>query len=195
MKDKEPQSDLEVRFGALQGELIAQINTTYQESLQEYKGVVVRVVTNEWDSGSQALLLGSDGKWSGKMDMMGWDIGEPSLDDLLEDYAEIKDPEFDALKHEEYEAEETYTKSASPEVNRIMDIRIRSRGKEEVHLSPGEQSLLDAYHEGREALEEEWRTKRQAYVTENKGRLLQGFVAEMERVLGELRNPEQSQKN
>lgn len=192
MIDQEPTQDLEVRFAGLQHELIAQIGTTYQEDLQKYKGVVVRIVSNEWDGKSEALLLGSDGKWSGKMDMMGWNIGEkPQLNELLEDYAEIKEPDFQRIKDEEYKAEMAYSHGASPEVDRIMDMRINKRGANEVKLTPEEQTLLDAYHEGRETLEQEWKVKKQTYVTKNRIRLSEGLFGEMERVLKELSEPQQ----
>ena len=107
-KDTEPKLDLETKFVALKGELIKQIGITYQENLQQYAGVVIRVLTNEWDGGSQALMLGSDGKWGGKMDMMGWDIGEsPSTDTLIREYAEIKDEGYQAIRlSDDDEAEE-----------------------------------------------------------------------------------------
>src|SRR3989344_3658955 len=107
-KDTEPKVDLETKFVALKGELIKQIGITYQEDLQQYVGVVIRVLTNEWDGGSQALMLGSDGKWGGKMAMMGWDIGEsPSTDTLIREYAEIKDEGYQAIRlSDDDEAEE-----------------------------------------------------------------------------------------
>ena len=103
-KDREPQSDLETRFAVLTSNLVAQMKNI-QDSMEDPTGVVIRVVTNEWeDDGRQALMLNSGGNWSGRSYMMGWDIKNPSLEDLLVYYAEIKVPGFQALMPEERQA-------------------------------------------------------------------------------------------
>lgn len=97
MKESNPQIDNEQRFIGLQNELIRQINITYPPQ-EDHPGVVIRVVSNEWDGGSQALMLGSDGEWGGKFDMMGWSIGNsPRVDLLIRAYAQIKDGTFQEI--------------------------------------------------------------------------------------------------
>lgn len=138
-KDTEPKNNPEARYFATKDELVKQMAITYQESLQQYSGVVIRILTNEWDGGSQTLMLGSDGKWGGKMDMMGWDIGEnPDTSILIREYAEIKDKEYQAIRFPDDEVEEA---------------------------------------------------KREQYLEENRERLFQGLVSEMEARLQELKNP------
>lgn len=111
MKDKDPQIDNEQRFIGLQDELIRQMNITYP-SREGYPGVVVRVVSNEGDGRSQALMLGSNGEWGGKFDMMGWPIGKsPGIDCLIDEYAQITDEAFQKIylgddDHDEKEARE-----------------------------------------------------------------------------------------
>ena len=138
-KDIEPKIDLETRFTALKDELVKRIGMTYQEHLQHHSGVVIRVLTNERDGGSQALMLGSDGKWGGKMDMIGYDIGEsPDTDILIREFAAIKDEAYQAI-----------------------------------------QFLAD---------DDKGEATREQYLQQNRERLLQGLVTEMEARLQELRN-------
>lgn len=140
-KDNEPKVDNETKFNVVRDELVKQIGITYAERLQQYAGVEIRVISNEWDGGSQALLLGSDGEWSSKLDMMGWDIGEnPDIDTLIRNYAEIKDESYQELKY------------------------------------------LDDDESGDAA--------RNQYLSENRDRLFEGLVSEMEARLHELKNPE-----
>ena len=101
--------------------------------------MVIRVLTNERDGGSQALMLGSDGKWGGKMDMIGYDIDEsPDTDILIREFAAIKDEAYQAI-----------------------------------------QFLAD---------DDKGEATREQYLQQNRERLLQGLVTEMEARLQELRN-------
>ena len=107
MKDIEPKTNLEIKFAATKDELVKQINETYIDQSKDYSNVVIRVATNEWSGGSQALVLGSDGKWAGKFDMSGYEIGKnPSIDDLLFEYASIKDKDYQTLQAFKDETEE-----------------------------------------------------------------------------------------
>ena len=92
MVDREAPSDLELRFTGLKSEIVQQMAVTHAEALQQYAGVVIRIVTNEWDDGVSSLMLDNKGVWSGKTMMTGYDIGEnPDLNQLLEEYAGIKE--------------------------------------------------------------------------------------------------------
>lgn len=93
--DKEQIVNLDEQFAALKKELVQQIMITYHEGVMHYRGIYIRVVSNERDGGDQALLLDSNGIWSGKCGMGGFEMGEdPSTDSLIEEYAEIQDDEY-----------------------------------------------------------------------------------------------------
>lgn len=95
MKEKEPQKNLDVQFEEASRELLKQIRKTYKKEIRNTAGVLVRVVTNEFDGGMQSLLLTSGGSWEAKFMMSGYSLGKkPGVDRLIQEYAEIKDKDY-----------------------------------------------------------------------------------------------------
>ena len=80
---------LEVRFRQVEAELISKIppNTVYG------------VESSEWLGGSFGLFINDRGKWSGKCDMMGYEIGmHPPLKELANELRDIIRDSLNMLK-------------------------------------------------------------------------------------------------
>ncbi len=168
------QDILEKRFYVLRDELIGKLKKSFESSTDNYGGLATRVVSNEWDGGDEALLIDNEGKWSGKSMMMGWEIGlNPPINRLLEIYADIKDPEYLLLNDEEREAERIFFDS-EPESTSLLLI---------LNRNPDEQRIVDDFHSRRNAVEEEWESKKNAFINEHKKRLLQGFIGALEQTI------------
>lgn len=71
--------------------------------LQRHGYDYIRIVSNEQEGGSSALMLHVNGGWSMKYDMMGCPLTNPSLDELLLECASIKAKDFWMLEDEEQE--------------------------------------------------------------------------------------------
>lgn len=82
----------------------------------------IRIVTNEETGGFCSLVLHGDGSWSGKFGLSGYDLGKnPSLNNLLEEYALIKDAgygELEDISEEGITAREKYVQGNS---ERLLD--------------------------------------------------------------------------
>lgn len=138
MKEKGEVVNWEERFKTAKTNLVNEIKRNFKRGHRD-TSVVIRVVSNEWDGGSQALCISDKGVWEGKVQMMGYSIGKkPYIMDLVREYADIKDPDFSAIFFSEQD-------------------------------------------------EEAVALKQERYLTENKERLLQGLVSEIEARISELR--------
>lgn len=149
-KDREPQPDLEKKFSAVKDRIVSQLKArggSPDVRLEQGGYESIRIASNEEEEeGNRALILHASGRWSGKSAMGGYDLGTPSLYELVQEYARIKDPKF-------------------------IEIEL---------------SLLEA-RKTKKATEAESEAARQAYLTKNRTRLLEGLVGQMETVLGEIR--------
>ncbi len=126
------------RFKTAKKDLVGEIKRNFKRG-HKNTSVVIRVVSNEQDGGSQALCISDKGVWEGKVQMMGYSIGKnPRIEDLIREYADIKDQTFSALFFSEQD-------------------------------------------------EEAVALKQERYISENKEKLLQGLVSEMEARIAELR--------
>ncbi len=105
MKEKSEQAVLEERFKETQKTLVDEIKRNFKRG-HKNTSVVIRVVSNEQEGGSQALCLTDKGSWEGKVQMMGYSIGKkPFMGDLLREYADIKDAEFQQIFFSEQDEE------------------------------------------------------------------------------------------
>lgn len=99
-KDRESQLDIDTRFSVIKDELVRQLGIIYAKSNQQYRGIVASVISSERDNSLQSLVLGSDGRWGGRLDMMGVDLGDkPDKDMLIREYAEIKDEGYQEMRY------------------------------------------------------------------------------------------------
>jgi hypothetical protein len=206
MVDQEPQAIFEAKFVALKDQIVSQMAITYKDSLEEYAGVVVPIVFNE-DYG-QSLMLGSDGKWSGRVDMMGYEVAG-DLNRLIEEYASITDPTFRAIelsfwnKPDNTEIEEI---DSSEEVGIDIRDKLSQLGSQPTLgdflaagftiVKPEDLKLRDFSKPTEEeiaemnAREAENEAEKQAYLLPNRTRLLEGLINHMETVLNEIKQPQ-----
>jgi hypothetical protein len=77
---------LEQEFGKVEAELVDKIKITHEKSLKEFPaGVCVEVASDE--EKDFRLYIGSDGKWSVRYQMSGFEVGEtPCLSRILGNY-------------------------------------------------------------------------------------------------------------
>ncbi len=181
---REKITSLQGRVKRLTEEVVAQMNVAYPNT-GEYKGTVMRIDSNEQDGGSEALLLGTDGEWSGKFDMSGYSIGkDPGIDDLLHEYASIKDPNYQAIAAEEWQTVDGLTQQEDPEIaKKLHDIAFNplSRSEEEQEFWDQNAGKTTDVHETCDRRREEFIRD-----PENRIRLLEGLVGNMEEVLTNL---------
>lgn len=105
MKEKGEVTNWEERFKTAKTNLVNEIKRNFKRGHRD-TSVVIRVVSNEWDGGSQALCISDKGAWEGKVQMMGYSIGKkPYIMDLVREYADIKDPDFSAIFFSEQDEE------------------------------------------------------------------------------------------
>lgn len=105
MKEKGETVSWETRFKSAKTDLVNEIKRNFKRGHRN-TSVVIRVVSNEQDGGSQALCISDKGVWEGKVQMMGYSLGKkPHITDLVREYADIKDPNFSAIFFSEQDEE------------------------------------------------------------------------------------------
>jgi hypothetical protein len=108
MKDKEPKLNPEQKFISLSEEIVSQLKKTCPEHNTTFTGIVI----NDTPGGTRALVIDSNGNWSGRVQMMGWPIGiNPKIDVLVSEYASVTDKDYQLLEqNEDHKSGEIKTK-------------------------------------------------------------------------------------
>ncbi|MFH1970959.1 MAG: hypothetical protein ABIJ05_01050 [Patescibacteria group bacterium] len=102
MKDNEPKLNQTERFISLTEEIVKQL----QNTPTEFKGIVTTITRKDLEGGTRALYLGSDGKWSGRTQMMGYPLSD--TDSVISEYASINDRDYQNLEQsKDWTASET----------------------------------------------------------------------------------------
>ncbi len=92
MKDKEPKPSQEQRFIFLTEEIVKQLKNIPTE----YKGISATISRKDLEGGTRALYLDSDGKWSGRTQMMGYLLFDTNS--VISEYASINDEDYQNLE-------------------------------------------------------------------------------------------------
>jgi len=102
-QEQEPINNQEAKVWMLRNEIIGKLTNRGGDPTLRIQAMgyeIVQVANDEDRGGSSALILDINGGWSMKFGMGGYSINNPTIFDLLKQYAYVKDDAFKALRIE-----------------------------------------------------------------------------------------------